>query len=98
MTLEEKKKAFRSISYAFSVKSPVLPNDFREWGITSYSEAQGFLQEFIESEMKDGVRWIIEEKPYKCRVKNPVTGEVQDGDVTAFYGQLDFGWRHRSAK
>ena len=97
MTLEEKKRAFKRVSYIFSVKQPVLPNDFRRWGITSYDEARKFLEEFNESEMKEGLRWILSEQPYECRVTDPETGETRNGTVTGFFGKLDSGWQNRSA-
>lgn len=96
MTEAEKKSAFCVINSKFPAGLPILPNDFREWGITTYKEARELMREFNEAEMKQGVRWVIEEKPYECTVISPVTGEKKEGSVTAFYGYLDRGWRNRS--
>ena len=91
MTEEEKLAAFSDISTMFSLGEPILPNDFRKWGITSYREARELLREFSESDcVEDAYMWAIEEKPYKCIVIDPATGETRNGEVIAFYGKYGY--------
>ena len=97
MTEEEKLAAFSDISTMFSLGEPILPNDFRKWGVTSYRAARELLKEFSESDcVKDAYMWAIEEKPYKCLVIDHVTGETRNGEVIAFHGKFDWTKaRHR---
>ena len=93
MAGEQRQKAFRWMCYLFSCGQPALPNDFRKFGIDSLVDARELMQAFNESEMKQGSRWIIEERPHECLVIDPETGETRPGTATGFFGRLDRAYR-----
>ena len=93
MTAEQRQRAFGWMSYLFSCRQPALPNDFRKFGIERLEDARELMRAFNESEMRQGSRWIIEERRHECLVTDPETGETRPGTATGFFGRLDWACR-----
>lgn len=93
MSGEERQRAFGWICYLFSCGQPALPSDFRKFGIERLGDARELMRAFNESEMRQGSRWLIEERPHECQVIDPETGETRPGTVTGFFGKLDYAYR-----
>ena len=82
MTQEGKELLFQLLSVSPEM-FPLLPEDFRGWGISTYRGARAFMKEFAAWELARGRAWIIEEKPCKRE------GKESEGESIAFFGRIN---------